>query len=91
MLSALTLSVSANAADAPAVTAPALKAGALVKSSDGKRVGRIERIVTAKDGSPISASIILDSRFVYVPVSTISASTEGFVTSLSRAEVRKLN
>jgi len=95
MLSAVTLSTGASAEDAPsavaAATAPSLKAGALLKSSDGKRIGRIERVVTAKDGSPVSASIILDSRFIYVPISTISASDAGLVTSLSRTEVRKLN
>jgi hypothetical protein len=92
MLSALTLSTAVTAQETPAaVAAPAVKAGAPLKSSDGKRVGRIERIVTAKNGAPVSASIIVDSRFVYVPYSTISASADGLVTSLSRAEVRKLN
>lgn len=75
------------AAPAPAV---AVKAGSLLKTSDGKRVGRIERVIAGKDGTPVSASVIFDSRFVYVPYSTISATDAGVVTSLSYAEVRKL-
>jgi hypothetical protein len=92
LVSTLTLSATAMAQEAaPAVAAaPAVKVGALLKSSDGKRIGRIERVVTSKAGTAVSASLIVDSRFVYVPVSTISASDSGLVTSLSRADVRKL-
>ena len=80
------------AADAPAaaVAAPALEAGARLSTSDGKRLGRIERIVTDKSGAPIAASVIVDSRFAYVPAATITSSSTGFVTSLSRADIRKL-
>jgi hypothetical protein len=67
-----------------------LKAGALLLSSDGKRIGRIERVVKSADGTPVSVSLIADSRFIYVPASTISPSEKGFSTSLTRAEVRKL-
>ena len=80
---------SAGEVTATAVAAP-LKAGALLQSSDGKRLGLIERVQTAKDGTPVTASLILDSRFVYVPAATISASGSGFVTSLTKAEVRRL-
>ena len=75
-----------EAAPAAAVTA---KSGTILKTSDGKRVGRIERVVS-KDGAPVSVAIIYDSRFVYVPYSTLSASDSGLVTSLSRADLRKL-
>lgn len=75
---------------APAAPAPVLKSGALLLSSDGKRIGRIERVVKGADGTPVSVSLIADQRFVYVPASTIVASEKGLSTSLTRAEVRKL-
>jgi len=75
---------------AESAPAPALKAGALLLSADGKRIGRIERVVKGADGAPVSVSLIADSRFIYVPASTISPSEKGFSTSLTRAEVRKL-
>jgi|KBSSwiStaDraftv2_1062776.scaffolds.fasta_scaffold289686_1 hypothetical protein len=93
MASALVLATTANAqeaAPAPAAAAPAIAAGAMLKSSDGKRIGRIDRIVRSRDGTPVSASIIYDSRFIYVPVSTISASPDGLVTSLTRSDALKL-
>ena len=76
-----------DAAPAPtaAVAAAEIKPGSMLVSADGKRIGRIER-VTAEG----TASIIFDSRFVYVPTSTISASDRGLVTSLSRSDVRRL-
>ena len=79
----------AETSDAPAAVVE-LKAGKLLTSSDGKRIGRIERVIEAADGAPVSVSLIVDSRFVYVPASTITASAKGFSTSLTRAEVRKL-
>jgi hypothetical protein len=76
---------------AAAATAPApLKAGLLLWSSEGKRIGRIDRVFAAKDGTPLSASVIFESRFVYVPASTITASDSGLKTSLTRAEILKL-
>jgi hypothetical protein len=67
------------------------KAGALVRSSDGKRIGRVDRIVTGQDGQPVSASVIYDSRFVYIPVSTLTVAEDGrMTTSLSRKEVSAL-
>ena len=78
------------AESAPAAPAPVLKSGVVLLSSDGKRIGRIERVVKGADGTPVSVSLIADSRFVYVPASTITASEKGLSTSLTRAEVRKL-
>ena len=88
VISALTFTAAASAQTAPA--AASVTAGGLLKSSDGKRIGRIERVVLNSAGTPVSASLIVDSRFVYVPVSTISSTDGGFVTTLTRAEVRKL-
>jgi len=88
LISALTLSGTVNAQGA--APAAVIKSGYLLKTADGRRVGYIDRVIAAKDGTPVSASVILDSRFVYVPYSTISANDSVAVTSLSYAEVRKL-
>jgi hypothetical protein len=79
-----------DTAPAAASSPVSLKSGLMLWSSEGKRIGRIERVITARDGTPVSASVIFDSRFVYVPVSTITASDSGVKTSLTRAEVSKL-
>lgn len=86
---ALPLAASAQEA-APAAAASELKPGATLWSSDGKRIGRVDRIVATQAGAPGWANVIVDSRFVSVPVTTISAGDKGFATSLSRAEIRKL-
>ena len=76
--------------NAPAA-ATSLRSGLLLVSADGRRVGRIERIVNDAAGAPVSAAVIVDSRFVYVPVGTISAAEGARVTtSLSRADIRHL-
>jgi hypothetical protein len=89
-LSVASVAIAQTAAEPAPAAAVALKSGVSLTSADGKRIGRIERIVKAADGSPVSASVIVDSRFVYVPASTLSASGNGFTTSLTRTEVRKL-
>ena len=73
---------------APAA-APALKVGQMLSSADGKRVGRIDRLVV-RDGTPVAASVIVDSRFVMIPVASISSADDKLATSLTRAEIRKL-
>lgn len=81
------------AAPAPTVastSADAIKAGAVVTTSDGRRLGRIERVENSADGQPATVKLIYDSRFVSIPTSTISAAGKGLVTSLTKAEVRKL-
>jgi hypothetical protein len=74
---------------APAA-APAFKSGSMLVSADGKRIGRIERVVRGSDGTPLSAAVIFDSRFVYIPASSISAANGRFATTLTQSEVRKL-
>lgn len=67
-----------------AASAQAVKNGATMYSADGKRLGKINRI---SDGA---ATIIFDSRFVRVPVSTLSEADGKLVTSMDYAAVRKL-
>lgn len=68
-----------------------LKAGRTLVTSDGKRVGQIDRIVADQSGDPRSVAVILGSRFIYVPASTLSSGDNGRVmTSLTYKDVRKL-
>ena len=55
-------------------------------------IGRVEYLDKAKDGSLQGVAVIYDNvRMVHIPASTLSASQKGYVTSLSKAEVAKLN
>lgn len=68
-----------------------LKPGRTIVTSDGKRVGQIDRIVADSAGAPQSAAVILESRFIYIPASTLTAGDNGRVTtSLTIKDVRKL-
>ena len=84
--SALSLATPVFAQSAPEAAA-APKSGAKIFSSDGKLIGRIDRINKNKDGTPTTAAIIYQSRFIYIPVSTLSADEKGYASSLSRAEI----
>jgi hypothetical protein len=74
-LSLLALSA-AHAADA--------KVGAMVKTSDGKRVGRIYQIDNGQ-----TAVILKDDKAVKIAVSTLSGNDKELTTSLSAADIAK--
>ena len=68
-----------------------LKSGRTIITSDGKRVGPIDRIVADNSGAPQSAAVIFDSRFIYIPASTLTPGDNGRVTtSLTYKDLRKL-
>lgn len=68
-----------------------LKAGGMLKSADGHRVGFVDALDTAKDGSALGAQVIVGSRVVHVPASTITVTDKShFTTSLSYKEVERL-
>jgi len=75
------LSTAALAEEAVGVSAASAftaKTGQLVYSSDSKKLGRIDRIVNGRAG------IIVDQKYVYVPVESLSAGQNGrAVTSLT--------
>lgn len=73
---------------APAAPA-AIKEGVVVFSAEGRRIGRIDRIKSA-EGAPTAVSIIYNGRFIYIPVSTLTAGDRGLTSSLSKAELNKL-
>ena len=87
ILAAVAASLVAVAAHA----APVLKQGSMLISADGRKIGQIDRIIPAPDGTPSVANVIFDERMVHIPASTISVTDTAVVTSLSRAEIRKLN
>lgn len=68
----------------------AIRSGLSVKTSDGARLGRVDRVNTAKDGTITSASLIYDGRIIRLPASTLKAAEKGLETSLTRKEVRDL-
>ena len=68
-----------------------LKAGRTIVSSDGRRVGEIDRVVTDTAGKPQSAALIFGSHFIYIPVGTLSDGDKGrIMTSMTYQDVRKL-
>jgi len=73
-----------------AADAPAIKANAMLKTADGARVGRIDRVQTGTDGAAVAVKIIYRGHYVTIPAETITGNEAGLVTSLTRAEVNKL-
>lgn len=81
-------------AQAPAAAAEAsaslqVKSGNLIFSADGRRIGRVDRVVTV-NGAPVSVSVIYSGRIVRIPVETLSNNERGLVTTLSSKEVKAL-
>ena len=93
-IAALAVSGAAMAQAASPVAAtsagPAIKGNEVLRSSDGRRIGTVDRVVLGQDRSPVAVSLVVGSRFVKVPVSTITAANGGLVTSLSYDEIKKL-
>jgi len=63
-------------ASAAAPAAAAVSEGAMLISADGRRIGRITRVTTNAAGQPVAAAVIVDTRFVYIPVTTLTAGAE---------------
>ncbi|WP_454882504.1 hypothetical protein [Sphingomonas oryzagri] len=86
ILAAPAAAIAQTSAAAPA--APVVKAGRMLSSSDGHRLGRIDQLDKGPDGTPVTAELFSDQGVLYVPVSTLS-STNGtsFVTSMTYAQV----
>lgn len=79
----------AAAQTAPAAV-PVVKVGKLISTSDGRRLGRIDQIDKAKDGSLTNVELFSDMGILYIPVSTITAGADTkLVTSMTYADVTK--
>ncbi|WP_242124249.1 hypothetical protein [Sphingobium sp. Sx8-8] len=86
---AASASHAAQNSDSPATAAPAAarvaKVGDVLRDSGAARLGAVTRVMA--DGS---VQIIVGTRFVVVPASTLSVTDGKLTTSLSRHEVSKL-
>lgn len=82
---AFAVSTMALAADAPMI-----KTRTIVKTSDGVRVGFIDRVNKGADGAPIDVQIIYKGHLISIPASTLTGADKGLVTSLTKAEVNRL-
>jgi len=79
------LPASAQTVDTPpAAAAPAIKGGETVFSAEGRRIGSVDRV----RGTMIV--VIGDAKPLYIPISTLTATDRGLVTSLTRKELNKL-
>ncbi len=68
----------------PALAAAAAKVGATVKTSDGKRIGRIYAIDRGE-----TAVILKDGKSIKIAVSTLTGEGNALTTSLTAADVAK--
>ncbi len=76
----------ATAQDQPmAGSGPVATKGAMLHSSDGVRLGEVDRVES--DGS---AQLIFEGKVVTVPASTLSLQDGELVTSLKKSEVMNL-
>ncbi len=75
----------------PVLAQPAApRLGAAVFTADGKRLGPVNDIDKAADGSVKAIVVIKGSKVIHLDPSTLSASDKGWTTSLTSADVAKL-
>lgn len=87
---AVAAEVPASSPTATAAATAVIKPRVLVKTSNGGRVGSIDRVINDASGQPASVQIIYRGRFVMIPASTLTPSEKVLVTSLTTADVNKL-
>ena len=66
--------------------APVAAEGKMLVASNGARVGAVYRVTS--DGA---AQVIVDGKLVTIPASTLSVADGKLITSLTKAEIRKLH
>ncbi|MBA4354067.1 MAG: hypothetical protein C0409_05195 [Novosphingobium sp.] len=74
----------APAAAVAATTAPEIKAGEMVWSAEGRRIGRVDRV----RGEAVA--VIRDMKMIYIPITTLSVSERGLVSTLTTKEINRL-
>jgi len=78
------------------LTAPALAQASAVErneaiySADGTKIGKVDRVLTASDGTVTGVRIIYRGKFIIIPATTLNVGEKGIATSLSNAELKKL-
>ncbi len=85
-LIATALILSAAPLAAAESAAPQPKVGQTLRGASNTRLGVIDKVLA--DGS---VRVIVDERFVVIPAGTLTVADGKVVTSLSKAEVSKLN
>lgn len=71
-------------ANAPALSAAEIRAGATVFSAEGRRVGKVDRV------RGDSVAVIRDQKMIYIPIATLTASKRGLDSTLSIKEINRL-
>jgi hypothetical protein len=84
-LAAMALTTPAIAAEAPAVTR-----NQAIFSAEGTKLGKVERVIAATDGSPVAVRLIYRGKFITVPLQTLSTGEKGLTTTMTNAELKKL-
>ena len=76
-------------ADQASSEMPELRRGMLLMSADGRRVGRIDRVL-GDENAPTAVTVIKGMKIVTVPADTLSASDRSgrVVTSLDYRDIR---
>jgi hypothetical protein len=92
LIAALSVSTAAMAEPAPGGTPPVkVSSGQMIYSSDGAALGRVDYVHKTKDGALQDVAVIHDMRMVHIPGDSLSSGPKGTLTSLTRADVDKLN
>ncbi|WP_449472738.1 hypothetical protein [Sphingobium chungangianum] len=85
------IALTAFSLSAPAFAqAPAVGRNEAIYSSDGIKIGKVDRVLTAADGAVTAIRVIYRGKFITIPATTLSSSEKGVTTSLSNAELKKL-
>lgn len=63
---------------------------ATIFSAEGTKLGRVENVVKAEDGSTAAVKIIYRGKFLTIPAASLAAGEKGLTTSLTNAEIRKM-
>jgi hypothetical protein len=76
---------------APALAeTPAVDRNAAIYSAEGTKIGKIDRVESAKDGAVTAVRVIYRGKFITIPATTLSTGDKGVTTSLSNADLKKL-
>ena len=79
-----------NGVAAAAASPVSIRERALVKTTDGRKVGFVDRVFRNTAGEPTGVQIIYNGHFVQIPAASLAPADKGFVTSLTAKEVNKL-
>lgn len=63
---------------------------AAIYSAEGIKIGRVDRVLTAADGSMTGVRVIFRGKFITIPAATLTVGEKGVTTSMTNAEVKKM-